>query len=328
MLDCFDGLISLDGTCAGNSGGVMSLQSLDGISESLIKDITGPEDTPASMLAQCEKWARAHMHNEVITHMAPRIIGRTFIDRKHIGEPDDDQELLSGTGIGGILVEIDQRQSNAVLRIGALGLYADFTGDVNIRIYDLEDGSEVDTYVITVQAGVSLTEDVQIILPAYRKRKAYFITHDLPDYYRTWTSGSCGSCHMGYYHGGVRVNGARLADGLQKKRTNLRISSETSGLMAVITVECDHAQMLCELRNALALPYLYKVGEALMRRGINAFARMNSTTINLDQLKENAAFYSGNYNSQMEKTLGKMRLPDDPMCFTCYKNARSVISIP
>jgi hypothetical protein len=39
--------------------------------------------------------------------------------------------------------------------------------------------------------------------------------------------------------------------GLQKKRTNLRISSETSGLMAVITVECDHAQMLCELRNAL-----------------------------------------------------------------------------
>jgi hypothetical protein len=30
----------------------------------------------------------------------------------------------------------------------------------------------------------------------------------------------------------------------------------------------------------------------------------------------------------MEKTLGKMRLPDDPMCFTCHKNARSVISIP
>jgi hypothetical protein len=156
----------------------MSLQTLDGISESLIKDITGPEDTPASVLAQCEKWARAHMHNEVITHMAPRIIGRTFIDRKHIGEPDDDQVLLSGTGIGGILVEIDQRQSNAVLRIGALGLYADFTGDVNIRIYDLRRwAARSHTHVISCSGRREFDgRRADHRLPAYRKRKAYFIS--------------------------------------------------------------------------------------------------------------------------------------------------------
>jgi len=327
MLDCFDGLITLDNTCSGASG-VMALQTLDGMSESLLKDITGSEDTPASVLEQAEKWARAHMHNEVITHLAPRMTGRTFIDRKHIGEADDDQVLLSGSGIGGILVEINQPASNAVLRIGALGLFADYTGDVTITVYDLEDGSIAATYDITVQAGVSLTEDVQIVLPAYRKRKAYFIAHDLPSYYRTWTAGSCGSCSQGYYHGGVRVNGARLADGLAKKRTNLRISSETSGLMAVITVECDHAQLLCELRNALAMPYLYKVGEGIMRRAINAHGRVNNTRLDIEQLKENAAFYAGNYQSQMDKTLGKMRLPDDPMCFTCVKVTRQYISQP
>lgn len=306
----------------------MSLQTLDGMSETMLKDMTSGEETVGSMVAQCEQWARATMHNDVLTHMAQRIIGRTFIDRQHIGEPDEDQSLSSGTGIGGILVEIDQQKSNAVLRIGALGLYADFTGDVEITVYDLEDGSTAATYTITVVAGVSLTEDVQIVLPAYRKKKAYWITHDLTSYYKTWTSSSCGSCTMGYYHGGVRVNGARLAAGLTKKKSNLRMSSETSGLMAVITVECDHAQMLCELRNSLALPYLYKVGEALMRRGIHAVTRMNSERLNMDLLKEKAAYYSEAYSSQMGKTLGKMRLPDDPMCFTCQQNTKTVISIP
>ena len=328
MLDCFDGLISLDGTCAGNNSGVMSLQSLDGITETMLKDITGPEDTVASLLARCEQWARANMHNDVLTHLAPRMTGRTFIDRKHIGDQDDDQVLQTGTGIGGILVEINQPRSNAILRIGALGLFVDFTGDVTITIYDLEDGSVAATHTIGVTAGVSLTEDVQIVLPAYRKSKKYFITHDLTEYYQTWTSGSCGSCTQGYYHGGVRVNGARLADGLSKKRSNLRLSSETSGLMAVITVECDHAQMLCEIRNALALPYLNKVGEAIMRRGIMAFGRLNSTTMNLEQLEKNAAYYAQAYADQLNRTLGKMRLPDDPMCFTCIQNTRTAISIP
>jgi len=224
MLDCFDGLISLDGTCAGNSG-VMSLQTLDGMSESLLKDITGAEDTPASMLAQCEAWARACIYNRVIQFYLPRFTGRTFIDRKSIGDPDDNQELITGaTGIGGILVEIDQPGSNAILRLGRLGLWADFTGDVTITIYDLEDGSVAATYTITLVAGVSKTEDVQIALPAYRKRKAYFITHDRPDYYRTWVASSCGSCQRGYSHGGVTVNGARLPVGLSKKKSNPRLS--------------------------------------------------------------------------------------------------------
>ncbi len=329
MLDCFDGLISLDGTCSAGTG-LMSLQTLDGMSETLLKDITGPEDTVASMVAQCENWARVNMHNDVLTHLANRIIGRTFVDRKLIGDPDEEQTIMSDTGIGGILVEIDQPRSNAVMRLGSLGLFANFTGDVTITIYDLEDGSTAATYVLSVVAGESISEDVQIALPAHRKRKAYFITHDLTSFYRVWTrEGGCSSCSgSGYEYGGVRINGARLATGLSKKKSNLRLTSDTSGLSVLVTVECDHAQLLCEVRNTLAFAYLNKVGEALMRRGILAFGRMNSTRLNLEQLEKSASVYGATYSGQMDKLLKNMRIPDDKMCFTCNSSTKTVISIP
>lgn len=330
MLDCFDGLIVLDKTCAAGSG-YMTLQSLDGINETMLANLTGPEDTVASMVDECEQWARAELRNDVVAYFANRINPRTFIDRKHVGDPDEDQELMTGnTGIGGILIEINQPRSNSVLRLGALGLYAATTGTVTITMYDLEDGSIAATYDLEVEAGKSITEDVQIVLPAYRKRKAYFLAHDLTSFYRTWSNehGSCGTCSQGYRHGGVTINGARLADGLAKKRTNLRITSDTSGLMAVVTVGCDHGQMLCEVRNAIAMPYLYKVGEGLMRRGIHAVERMNSQRLNIELLKERAAFYAEKYAEQLNRTLGKMRIPDDPMCFTCVKPVMTRIAIP
>lgn len=308
----------------------MSLQTLDGMSETLLKDITGPEDTVASMVAQCESWARVNMHNDVLIHLSNRIIGRTFVDRKLIGDPDEEQTLLSDTGIGGVLVEIDQPKSNAVLIIASLGLYANTTGDVTITIYDLEDGSVAASYVLSVVAGESMAEDLQISLPAYRKRKAYFITHDLPEYYRVWTrEGGCSSCSgSGYEYGGVRINGARLPVGLSKKRSNLRLSSDTSGISALITVQCDHAQMLCEIRNTVAFAYLNKVGEALMRRGILAFSRMNSTRLNVDELEKSASVYASTYAGQMDRLFKNMRLPNDPMCFTCNQSTRTVTAIP
>lgn len=328
MLDCFDGLITLDKTCTSGSG-ILSLQALDGISETMLKDLTGPEDTVSSMVEECEQWARAIIHNDVVSHFGNKITPHTFLDRKSIGEVDEDQELQTGnTGLAGILVEIDQPASNVVLRIGSLGLYSNFTGTVTITIHDLEDGSIVATHDLALVANASKVEGVQVALPAYRRRKAYFISHDLPDYYRTTTNGNCGSCQPGYTHGGVRINGGRLATGLPMKKPNIRLTNETFGLSAVLTVECDHSQMLCEVKNALVSPYLHKVGEALMRRGIHAVTRMNSERLNLDLLKERASFYAGTYANQMNATLGKMRVPNDPKCFTCNTPVRHYVTLP
>lgn len=326
MLSCFDGLVSLDRTCTAGSG-VVSLQS-QGIDQSLIAQFTGKEDTAASLLADCEEHARLVLSHDVLTYFQDRIIPRTFIDRKHVGEPNERQEVQTGTGIGGILVEIDQPKANTVLRIASLGLYATTTGDVTITIYDLEDGSVAATYTMAVTAGRSITEGVQIVLPAYRERKAYFITHDLTEWYRTDLGHSCASCGVGYEHGGVRLTGARLPDGMPVKKMNLRQSSLTSGLSAVISVECAHTQLLCEVKNAMALPYVLKVAETIIRRGVDAVDRLNSQRLDLDLLRSRADRLGAEYAAAMQNSVGRMMLPGDNLCYTCRATSRSFISLP
>lgn len=227
------------------------------------------------------------------------------------------------------MVEIDQRRSNAILRIGRLGLYADTTGTVTITVYDLEDGTVAATHDIDVTAGESLTDDVRIALPAYRKAKRYFITHDLTDFYRVDLFPGCGSCGLrGYTHGGCRIIGGRIDTGVPMRYSNVRSVSHTSGLMAVITVECDHAQMLCEIKDRIALPYSLKVAEEVLRRGIAASERLNAQRLDMDNLKERADRLGAEYVSAMQNSIGNMRMPDDPFCFVCKSPVKSTVILP
>jgi hypothetical protein len=126
----------------------------------------------------------------------------------------------------------------------------------------------------------------------------------------------------------VQVWGGRIAPAFPVKRSNIQRTSSTSGLSVLVTLECAHAQLLCEVKDVMALPYLYKLGEAIMQRGIHAYSRMNSTRLNLDDLKDRADRYGQQYVAAMQNTLGRMRLPDDPRCFVCHTPLRSTVSLP
>ena len=332
MLDCFDGLVTMDATCAGGDAGVMTLQSI-GIDETLLGDITGKEDTTASLLANAHKYARGVMYNDVVTHFGNRMIRRTFLDRVLVGQADDRQTLETGTGIGGVVIEIGRNQtwqrSNVVLRLGSVGLWANTTGTTTITVYDLDDSSIAAQVDVDVIAGRNVLEGVQIALPAYRRRKSYFITHSLGSWYRTTTEATgCSTCVKGRLGADVEVWGGRLPALTPVKRSNIQRVSHTSGLSVLVTLECAHAQLLCEVKDVMAMPYLYKLGEAIMQRGIHSYSRMNSTRLNIDDLKERADRYGQLYVAAMQNTLGRMRLPEDERCFSCHTPLRSTISLP
>jgi hypothetical protein len=273
------------------------------------------------------------MYNDVVTHFGARMIRRTFLDRVLVGQADDRQTLESGTGIGGIVIEIGRNQtwqkSNVVLRIGSMALWSNVTGAATITVYDLDDSSVVATRTIDLIAGRNITEGVQIALPAFRRRKSYYVTHTLPDWYRTTDSASgCTTCVKGQLGSDVQVWGGRIAPALPVTRSNIQRTSSTSGLSILVTLECAHAQLLCEVKDVMALPYLYKVGESIMQHGIQSYRRLNSTRLNLENLQERADRYGQQYAAAMTNTLGRMRLPDDHRCFDCHTPSRSTISLP
>ena len=318
----------MDATCA-TGNGVIALNSL-GINESLLAKLTDVEQTPQSLLAECEAQAKAIMHHDVTTWMAHRMIRRTFVDRATIGEANDRQEVMTGyTGLGGIVIEIDNPKSNAILRLGRIGFWSDVGGPVPVEIYDLIDGVLVDTFTVDTVAGQVTNLSIQIALPAYRRRAAYFIATAEGSFFKVDTSaGNCAHCVRGNLGGGVHTWGGRLPAATTVTKSNIQRVSHTSGMMLLVTLECDHAQMLCEVKNELAYPYGLKTAECIIRRGVHSVERLNSQRLDLDLLKERADRYGQEYAAAMSNSLGRMRMPDDPLCFTCFRPTMSTVSAP
>lgn len=330
MLDCFDGLTGLASTCDAYAvSPVVPLESF-GIDETLIGQFIGPEDTVASFLWGAEQQARLTIKGDVLSRYAARVIPRTFLHAQRVGEPDGHQTLVTGaTGLSGILVEVNQHQANTRLALTGWRFYAAATEAVTVTIYDLADGSAVDAIVIDAVADILNSSPAIVTIPLPRRTGRFFIAHDRPTWRVQQVGTGCSSCTGGAYkYGGVTVTGASLPASAPMMRSNLRTSSKTGGLSVVVDVACDHGQYLCESRDMLAGPYVSKVIEVLLRRGINAVDRINSQRINLELLTERADRAGEEYAAAMTNLMGGMVLPCDDICFTCVKYARVVTSAP
>lgn len=330
MLECLDGLVYLDDTCAGESG-VISLQTL-GINETFLSRIVGPEQDTKKLLANVRDWARAYLHNDAINAHSRNIIARTFIDRERIGRPTDNDTLITATAgtIGGIVIEVDNPTANTVLRIGSASFYGNTTGAQTFTIYDLQDGSTVATFSMTLVAGQVTTKALQVTLPAYREKKRYFITHAMPaSYEMTIAPGGCNACgQKGYVYGGAYIYGARIGTGLPKRYSNLQRVSDTSGLGLVVTLECDHAQWLCESADVFALPYAYLIARGIMDAAIAQEERMNPVTEGEDTLVERKKQYEFEYTRSMENAVKNMAVPADKLCFSCNNKTYNTVVLP
>jgi hypothetical protein len=226
-------------------------------------------------------------------------------------------------------VEVNQHAANTRLALTGWRFYAATTEAVTFTVYDLADGSVVDTVVIDAVANTLSSVGTLVTIPLPRRTGRFFIAHDRPDWRVQQVGSGCSSCTGGAYkYGGVMVTGASLPASASMVRSNLRTSAKTGGLSVVVDVACDHAQYLCEARDMLAGPYVSKVVEMILRRGINAVDRLNSQRINLDLLNERADRAGEEYTSAMTNLMGGMALPCDDICFTCAQYARVVTSAP
>ena len=207
--------------------------------------------------------------------------------------------------------------------------YGATTGTVTITIYDLSDGSTVDTFGIEAQAGVVVGSSFSIAISLPRRAGRFFIAHDQTTWRVQRIGSGCTGCTGGAYrYGGVMVTGASLPAAAAMVRSNLRTSSTTGGLSVVVDYSCDHAQYLCESRDMLAPLYATKVAELIKQRGIDAVTRMNSQRINLDLLKESAERLAKEYATGMDNLVGGAVLPGDDVCFQCVRYSRVRTAAP
>jgi len=330
-MDCLTSLVSLDATCASDGTGFATLGQI-GITERLLAQIINEEETVPLMMERTLALAASVVRNDVVTHYADRIIPRTFIDGRGFGVPAESGEVQTYAAgeRGGIVVELGESGSNQSLTLSDLQLLVDTSGPVTVTMHDLGTAQIVASAVVQAVAGVPAGA-VRLRLPARRRRTVYFVSTDAGSAYRTDLdyNAACTNCN---YHGvmvhGVNVWGARLPAATAVRRPNLRAVSHTSGIMVTVTVDCDHAALLCDVRERVALPMLFKVGQLITDRAIHAFERLNSQTMSKKALRERHDNLGAQYAAAMDNLLSKMPLPNDPTCFVCNQRTRTVTAIP
>jgi hypothetical protein len=332
-MGCLADLVSFRDTCGGAASGAVDLSTL-GMTEKELTDYMSADNASLSdFLSDRIAFSEKFLTSDVLRRYASRIIARNFAEVGRIGEPDENQELLTATAgtNGGIALEVSAPVSNVRIDVSRIEVYSDVGGTVNVLVYDLTDGTLVTTIPVVTTADQVTVKQVNLKLPVYRKKGRYFFTTSMPTYYKVWAhGGGCSTCGSSEYKmGNLRAWGARIANASAYAYHNLENVQHTSGLSITATVVCDHTAWLCEVKELVALPLAYKVAEESVNYGIGNVDVFNTRQgLNPEKLAERAAFFNAQYAAAMEKLYLNMPTPSDQTCFDCRRTVTNVISLP
>jgi hypothetical protein len=245
----------------------------------------------------------------------------------------DTQELLTADAntLGGIIFEVSAPGSNVKQLVTRIEFWGKRNADIDVDIYDLDTGQLLETVTLTdCKAGEVSGFNFDLSFQYLRQRRRLFFTTTEDEYYRTdMFGGGCASCNSKEYRQGmVTAYGGRIDDSVAMKWSNIQRVSHTSGLALITTVACDHAAMLCEIKESLALPFLYKQAEEITRLGLFNASRFNDERMDLEELAKKASWYLQQYSTSIETLMSNMPPPGDRLCYECRSSARTVVMIP
>ena len=331
-LDCLNGLIAVKG--CGSNPTASYIQQLPGIS---IPDIDVAISTDhANAKAFLEEqilFAQEIVIQDVYQHLALKHELKSFIENDTVGEYYELKTAVAAQAgyLTGIRLRIDSTPY-LKLFINQIRLFVNTTGDVDIFIYDLQQGKLLDTITVDAVAGEIVTTDVNKEYFTQKQRMNLFIGYlsTFESYKANVTNAAGGDDCTGccsYSNGNISFFGSKILDASQKTTDNIEGNSGTAGISFSYSLGCSFEEHLCNIRNMLALPLKYKAGELIMQQ-LKVSKRPNPlVTAYKGDNDELMGFYNGKYETLMKSLLKNMRMPTS-VCFECKPQSRSVVVLP
>lgn len=332
--NCLETLIGTDLGCTTTSGRLY-LGDV-GITRKELDSYTSEEDaTVADFLDKRRRAVLARMATDFTRHHAPRMIARSYLDRARVGQIPDTPEAITAdaNSQGGIVLELDRMSSNLAIHITRLELFASEayagTGMETVTFTDLDTGETLATATAEAVAGVLKSTEVDISIPNNRRRVRLLAWHSVVEFNRMALQASegCGTCSpepMGI----LQAYGARILKASPKTRANLDRQTHTSGLAITVSVGCDHAATLCQMKAGMAWPALHALASEILGAGIANAERLNTRTLDKEELERRRAEHEAKYQDAFTGILAAMPLPSADPCWACDRKVATVVAIP
>lgn len=342
ILSCFDDLITLDGCSNVPSSSGFTMGDI-GITKHEIDQYINKEYQSANALFEAKKTFSINLiANQIHNHLQPRYKGTTLVDGKRVGFIADNKQTQANTGTNWVGQEFNLKNNSSFIElfISEVSLFTNYTGDIEVRIYDLKTGNILkdpsgNDYSFTI---TTVGDEVSTVYPQIKIQSAkkeldivivYNATGITPYKVSTIEQGcsGCNPCNRTRYSD---VYGITIPNASGIIKQSLSYTGYTGGMSVVYSINCSPNQWLCSVSNIIALPCLYKIASEIMDYALNS-DQMNPKTFaqfNFEKLKERKDEYEFKYREALDNVLKNITIPNDPTCFFCQQKVLHTVMIP
>lgn len=322
---CFDGIIEVKGNCENRTSytGVY-LDPLIKLSE--LNDIVGEEyENGEALFYEKRNYAIQSVVSLIHTHLQENYKTDSLLKSERVGKFQDNlQQVPAEAGkLKGIYVELCNDTSFVDFYLNFLEVQFDFTGDVNILVYDLTQNKLLDTLTVSAVAENIVQLYVNKAYKSDRKRLKLFIGYDtttVPSF-KTYSFNytGCWSCIDYFYKNSyAKFCGATTSLVGDKIVQNITRSGETFGLSLNYSINCNHEDWLCSYARALPIPINLYTAREIAAYAVNVSQQANPKTfIDADKWKARFTQFDSDFENRFSSVMENIRFPSDTRCFHC-----------
>lgn len=337
-MSCFDNLIALKGGCSETTLATAGVYLNDiGITREFIEkilssDYAGVDDFVSSQVGLAVK----KLTKDVYLKFSPKFNVKSIVEGQRLGyypEFQTTSAAIAGTSKG-IQTKIYNDTTFLNIFVSSISLYVNFSGTVNVTVYDLMDGTLLDTIPVTAVSGQIVTVTVNKTYTSNAREINLAFLYNAATVSGIQTpiiQGYCSGCYRGHGYRQNRYvwgNPISMLTASDKLQSNINFTSDTGGLSINYSLQCNHENWLCTNANFMALPLLYKTGYLMMDQAILYTEQMNSRTFDLAKLRERKEMYDFEYGREMDAILKNLRIPSGDVCFVCNRVAMTATVLP
>jgi hypothetical protein len=246
----------------------------------------------------------------------------TVLESNTVGRYRENKPLLGANAalLRGLFLNINNANYLA-LKVTSVSFMAQASGNVAIQVWDLIQGTLIDTITIAAVAGEIATVDVNKSYKNNGQRQQLAFLYDAANasYINDYnTQVGCISCHPKWSTSNCNWTGVSIEKTATKTRSNIRTggSSGANGLSITYTLDCDTDSLVCQLKSRLAFPLLYKTA-ILIADSYKLSPRINSTVkIPNAPIEEWRTWAVTEYEKVMDNLIQGIQLPNNA-CFKC-----------
>lgn len=332
-MNCFNNLIGIRGLAGQTSSPTYFLDDI-GINRSLLEDINYTHQDVNQLMIDKIEFGAKQISQKILSLSASKIKTFDMLESNRIGFLAQNRDSVAAkTGYDvGASIELRSDRDFIKVYVSSISLFTQTTGDVSVRVYDLNTGQLLDTIAASVIAGQESYVDVDKEYKANRRTlELGFVYESTFDSYKTTVleNQSCGGCggfskQVGRF---AFVRGIKILSSDNKLRTNVTSESDTAGMSIAYTVSCDFDEWICRSKPILSHAVFYSVGYEIAKYGL-ASTRLNDSTLQLrDTLQSIRDFNEAALNDSFSNAIKSMVIPKCDYCFKCNPKSMTITTV-